>query len=323
VLFEMLTGEAMFAPKSDLEAIELATQAKREARRGRATRKVPQDLDDICMMALKRDRKDRYQNARELYADLRRFLNQAYPAFVDSDLGDLMQDLFAVEIREDRRRDDAADRVAAAVIAAGPEEEEEPTMASSALPVPGGTGSVSYRQLVTRVAIEAEPKVRLVGADGGAAMDVVPADPDARPLIKPGGMDGPGTLPPQHGPGAVDAAEPTVKAQNPFVSEVVSGLPTVAGPPPRREDDPTPRASRLEPEDAVVAPLETSVAEDPSLLPPSGARARGRPWPLFVGGRGPGPGPRPGGGDPPPERGGAPSGAGGRAPGRPPSRWSR
>ncbi|MCB9646529.1 MAG: protein kinase [Deltaproteobacteria bacterium] len=297
VLFEMLTGEAMFAPKSDLEAIELATQARVKSPRAR-NRKVPQDLDDICMKALKRDRADRYQSARELYADLRRFLNQAYPAFVDSDLGDLMRDLFAVEMREDKRKDEAADRVAEAVLASGTPL-EAPTVA---MPGPGSTGSVSYKQLVTRVAIEAEPRVRLVDDEG--SMDVIPADPGDRPLIRQGSMDGPGTLPPQSGPGA-GPGEPTVKAQNPFVSDVVSGLPTVAAPAPdlrtpsepsrppppraslsdptptlRPEDAPTPRASLLEPEDAV---LETSVAEDPSLLPPADQR-RARPWPLWVGG---------------------------------------
>src|SRR5688572_23856794 len=66
VLFEMLTGEAMFAPKTDLEAIELATAARVKSPRSRNP-KVPQDLDEIVMKALRRDREDRYQSAKDLY----------------------------------------------------------------------------------------------------------------------------------------------------------------------------------------------------------------------------------------------------------------
>ena len=110
VLFEMLTGEALFAPRTDVEAIEMAIDARVRSPR-RSNPAVPHDLEDIVMTALQRDRDLRYASAKDLYTDLRRFLNHHYPAYVGSELGDLMQDVFAPEIAEDRRLDELAEQV--------------------------------------------------------------------------------------------------------------------------------------------------------------------------------------------------------------------
>lgn len=267
VLFEMLTGEAMFAPKSDLEAIDLATKAKVKSPRSR-NRSVPKDLDDIVMKALKRDREDRYQTAKDLYSDLRRFLNQAYPDFVDADLGDFMQSMFSLELREDRQRDALAQRVAQQI-------SEMPTPSPAPKPaplkVPGLPDSqTSYKPLVTRVAI--------YGADGGDAMDVVPADSAPKALIHPGTLD-PGTLPPKAGPGAASEAEPTLKAPNPFVVDVAGGAPTV------NASAPEPRASTVAAHDALITPRVVGGGADPSLAPvPTLAGWDQRKWPLWLGG---------------------------------------
>ncbi|MEQ8278542.1 MAG: protein kinase [Deltaproteobacteria bacterium] len=240
VLFEMLTGEAMFAPKSDMEAIELATQARVKSPRARNPA-VPQELDDIVMRALRKDREDRYQHAKDLYADLRLFLNRHYPSFVASELGDFMKQMFSPEIAEERRLDEAAERLAARLDDS--EDEDDPTLAAPSGALAGDLPGdrKGYKQLVTRLGIgEAKPSVKVVGADGGRAMAVVPADPSDRPPINdPSGIEPGGTMPPQLGPGAMSpatpsyiaAAEPTVKADNPF-GPGKSILPTVKGPPP-------------------------------------------------------------------------------------------
>ncbi len=267
VLFEMLTGEAMFAPKSDLEAIELATNARVKSPRAR-NRRVPKELDEIVMKALKRNRKDRYQTAKELYADLQRFLNQAYPAFVGSELGDFMEGMFALEIREDQQRDDLALRVAAE-IAADPAPAPRPRPRGA---LPNLTGSQpSYKPLVTRVAID--------GADGGGAMDVIPAG-QSQPRLVPSGAGG-STLPPVDGPGALQEAEATVKAQNPFVLNAPTGLPTVKGAP-----SPRLRAETVAAKDALISPRQATIVNDPAMavaeapvpLPDE------RKWPVWVGG---------------------------------------
>ncbi len=229
VLFEMLTGEAMFAPKTDLEAIELATQARVKSPRSRNP-KVPQDLDDIVMKALRRDREERYQSAKDLYRDLRRFLNQHDPSFVGSELGDFMAQMFEREIGDDQRLDTIAERVAMKRSGTLDEDpEEDPTLHAT----PGALigGDRGYKQLVTRLGIPiGDEKFRLAGADGGRPMSIVVDDNSDRPLIRDGSAAPPlGTLPPQteRDPEYVSPAEPTVKADNPFVNSGPSVVPTV------------------------------------------------------------------------------------------------
>lgn len=237
VLFEMLTGEAMFAPKTDLEAIELATEARVKSPRSR-NQNVPQDLDDIVMKALARYRDERYQSAKELYGDLRRFLNQHFPTFVGSELGDFMQQMFEVEISQERQLDELAENVARRPTDGFGEAEEDPTISATPGALIGPEPHGSYKQLVTRLGIggTAEDRVRITGADGGRDMSVVPADdPSYRPLIRDPGerkeTEDPRTLPPEQLRFPA-GAEPTVKADNPFVVDAPSGNPTVMGPPP-------------------------------------------------------------------------------------------
>ncbi len=284
VLFETLTGEAMFAPKSDMEAIEMATEARVKSPRSRNP-KVPQDLDDIVMKALARDREKRYQTGKELYSDLRLFLNQYFPSFLSSDLGDFMGDMFEREIVLDRKLDETADRIAKGN--ASIDEEEDPTIANTGgMPLgvfPAQMDRKGYKQIVTRLAIgegtdsgalnapSPNSEERLVwGADGGRAMEVVPA---SRPLIRntsalaqastlPPGVEG--TLPPKNGQfvdDALAAVEPTVKADNPFTG-MQSVLPTVTGPPP---------------EDQVLQRRLPTVAGGDGFGPPSGTHEDSSP----------------------------------------------
>jgi serine/threonine protein kinase len=236
VLFEMLTGEAMFAPKNDLEAIELATAARVKSPRSRNLQ-VPQDLDDIVMKALRRDREERYQSAKDLYRDLRRFLNQHDPSFVGSELGDFMQQMFTQEITADQKLDAYAERVAAKRADMDEDEDDEPedpTLSAGPGTLAGGTSK--YKQLVTRlnVGAEKEEKFRLVGADGGHPMSVVVADPSDRPLIRSDDEPRRGTMPPmtERMQSLASPGEATVKADNPFVPGGASALPTEMAPVP-------------------------------------------------------------------------------------------
>lgn len=177
VLFELLTGEAMFAPRTDLEAIELASKALVRSPR-LSNPEVPKDLEDIVMKSLRRERQDRYPSAKELYSDLRRFLNLHHPAYVGSELGDRMQQLFRAEIEEDRRLDEVAEGIVADLRsqrprAASPEAPAPEAAASS----PGGGleqgTSPSYKQLVTR-SIEIAPAGRGAGGETGEASGAAP-----------------------------------------------------------------------------------------------------------------------------------------------------
>ncbi|MCK6552291.1 serine/threonine protein kinase, partial [Myxococcota bacterium] len=254
VLFEMLTGEAMFAPKSDMEAIAMASEARVRSPRSRNP-KVPQDLDDICMRALRRDRNDRYQSAKDLHGELRRFLNQHYPAYLGSELGDFMQGMFAQEIVAERRLDAIVERYAERASDddddALDDDLEDPTTVGKLELRPStavrrgasiveGAAKKPYKPIVTRLAIGAErtsrPEVKLIGADGGEPMGVVLHEAGSeRPPIRfeSAHAKHPGTLPPiaqaetVRPPEVValdeagfddGSAEPTRRASNPLVA---------------------------------------------------------------------------------------------------------
>lgn len=163
VLFELLTNEAYYAPKTDFEAIEMAMEAPTRSIRA-VNPAVPEALEAIAQKALAKDRVDRYASALELSKALRRFLNQAYPEVVPSDFADYVQERFALEIAEQHQ----ADRVAEAVMPDSPQP-----------PVTAAADDVErpYQRIVTRVGSRSDPDVRQVsGADGGRDMDVVPAE---------------------------------------------------------------------------------------------------------------------------------------------------
>ena len=108
LLFELLTGEALYAPRSDLEAIEMATRALvRSPREVRPD--IPDELERIVMRALAKDPADRYPSARALQDDLRLFTNHWDPSFVPSALGELMQVAFRDRMLRERARDDRAE----------------------------------------------------------------------------------------------------------------------------------------------------------------------------------------------------------------------
>ncbi|MFO0724469.1 MAG: serine/threonine-protein kinase [Myxococcota bacterium] len=159
VLFELLTGEAMFAPRTDVEAIEMASEARVRSPRGQNP-SVPKELDDIVMKALAREREERFQSAKELYTELRRFLNQYFPAYVGSELGDYMHAMFAAELEEDRRLDGLAEQVVQKRASLPPP--NAPPLATGEIGKAEGTKSGGYRELVTRSEIEL---VRPVAAD--------------------------------------------------------------------------------------------------------------------------------------------------------------
>ncbi len=107
VLFEMLTGEAMFAPKSDAEAIEIATRAEVKSPRSRNPL-VPRALDAIVMRALRKDREERYASARDMFLDLTRFLRGFAPGYSGGELAGLMRSMFRPDIVLERSLNEAA-----------------------------------------------------------------------------------------------------------------------------------------------------------------------------------------------------------------------
>jgi eukaryotic-like serine/threonine-protein kinase len=192
VLFEMLTGRPMYEPRDDFEAIEMARSANVRSPRS-LNPSIPEELNQIVMRACSRQSAERYQTAKELHTELRVFLNHRYPEFVESEIADLVQLLFAPEIVEENSLDAAAEVFARAALAqpslvAG----DEPTVYATLAPARAllrprrarnawskGPGAEEYQPLVS------SDEIRLAGADGGEPMSVVLADSAERPLVQP------------------------------------------------------------------------------------------------------------------------------------------
>lgn len=93
VMYEMFTNQRPFYAESDYKQIEMIKKGivkspiiYRED--------LPDELADIVMKCLARDRDERYQTAGELQSDLQRYLFKTYPGFVPSKLQDFTKKFF-------------------------------------------------------------------------------------------------------------------------------------------------------------------------------------------------------------------------------------
>jgi serine/threonine protein kinase len=73
VLYELLTGRRPFEGSEDQQIIQVLQDFPRAPRRHDA--RIPRDLETICMKAMSREPRHRYQTAGDMAADLRRFLD--------------------------------------------------------------------------------------------------------------------------------------------------------------------------------------------------------------------------------------------------------
>ena len=121
VLFELLSGEHMYNPRTEREALDIARQAKVRSPRSRNP-EVPRELDDIVMRALARSPADRFENAGDFASALRRFLNYYDPLFVGSDLQQLMMSRFSREAEKERRLNNRAEALAIKLAAESPKQ---------------------------------------------------------------------------------------------------------------------------------------------------------------------------------------------------------
>lgn len=93
IMYEMLTNQRPFYAESDYKQIEMIKKGivkspliYRE--------NLPDELVDILMKALQKERDARYQTAADLQADIQRYLFKTYPSFVPSKLQHFSKTLF-------------------------------------------------------------------------------------------------------------------------------------------------------------------------------------------------------------------------------------
>jgi serine/threonine protein kinase len=144
VLWEMLTGRRAFKTDNEVKTLDRVRSVDIE-RVSVVNPAVPARLSDIVARCMEKNPDDRYQDGRELHADLLNFLYPATPDVVQQSLGHFMHELFADEIAVERDRLERGTRVARLLHDAEPsvelqEDWEEDRRANSQPTVANGAG---------------------------------------------------------------------------------------------------------------------------------------------------------------------------------------
>ncbi len=103
-LYELLTGERLFVGESDFATLEKVRNVDIMPP-STYNRRVPEDLEQIVLKALARDRDERYQTAMQLHDDLQSFMYTSGNFFSRKDLSLYMHRVFAEEIDKESARD--------------------------------------------------------------------------------------------------------------------------------------------------------------------------------------------------------------------------
>jgi serine/threonine protein kinase len=103
-LYELLTGERLFVGESDFSTLEKVRNVDIMPP-STYNRRIPEELEQIVLKALARNREDRYQTAMELHDDLQSFMYTSGNFFGRKDLSAYMRKAFAEELEKESARD--------------------------------------------------------------------------------------------------------------------------------------------------------------------------------------------------------------------------
>jgi serine/threonine protein kinase len=103
-LYELLTGERLFVGESDFATLEKVRNVEIMPP-STYNRRIPEELEQIVMRALARDRGERHQTAMSLHDDLQAFMYTSGNFFGRRDLSVYMQRVFAEELEKEKARD--------------------------------------------------------------------------------------------------------------------------------------------------------------------------------------------------------------------------
>jgi eukaryotic-like serine/threonine-protein kinase len=103
-LYELLTGERLFVAESDFATLEKVRSVDIMPP-STYNRRIPEELEQIVMRALARDRDRRYQSAMQLHDDLQAFMHTSANMFSRKELSGFMHRMFAEEIDKESARD--------------------------------------------------------------------------------------------------------------------------------------------------------------------------------------------------------------------------
>ncbi|HZJ67504.1 MAG TPA: serine/threonine-protein kinase, partial [Kofleriaceae bacterium] len=283
VLYELLTGERLFAADSDYATAEKVKNVE-ILPPSTYNRKIPDELERIVLKALAKDVDERYQNAIDLHDELQAFVYTAGEFYSRKDLAGWMKRSFGKEIEEETAKLEGYRQLKPPIPGSPP---PVPTVPASSAPIPVVQAAAPSQPVVPASASpspspspQASPQPLASGS-----LDPLPVLPSGAAAAPPATGDAP-ALPPS------DA----VPEPAPAVSRVSTGnrgpvrkqpptqpAPLVAKPPP------PPQPGRSQPVPAVAGPrlerrsredqdgLGGRAAPDAHATVPRGARGRLRP----------------------------------------------
>ncbi|MBM4391837.1 MAG: serine/threonine protein kinase [Deltaproteobacteria bacterium] len=309
VMWEMLTGRRAFKTDNEIKTLERVRNVEIEPA-CLVNNQVPTRLSEIVMRCLEKDPADRYQDARELHADLLNFLYPATPDVVQQSLHHFMSELFADDIATERGRVEESTRLARAMHEAEPSVElqedweegqrggSEPTVApvkttpapsrlpillgAAALAVALGVVGLGGLWMVNQSAPAPEVKTEIVQASPSIVLRVAPVEG----VVKLDGKDaGKGTsLTLRDVPLGKHTVEVTAEGYEPYSKEIEVGegekllldvkLAAVRKPPEMRLESPpkvAPAEARIEPS---ATPQPAAKVDPPP--PPPAEKAKGK-----------------------------------------------
>lgn len=103
-LYELLTGERLFVAETDFATLEKVRNVDIMPP-STYNRRIPEDLEQIVLRALARNRDDRHQTAMALHDELQSFMYTSGNFFGRKDLSMYMQRVFAEELSKETARD--------------------------------------------------------------------------------------------------------------------------------------------------------------------------------------------------------------------------
>jgi len=101
-LYEMVTGQRLFAAPTDIATLKLVSEAAVPADAA-ALQAAPQELASIILRALAREPEERWPSAGEMAHALSTYAAQSEPGYGTKDLAELMREWFAPDMEADQR----------------------------------------------------------------------------------------------------------------------------------------------------------------------------------------------------------------------------
>ncbi len=192
ILHEMLTGRRLFKTDSEVKTLERVKRVDVDPPSA-LNPAVPARLDEIVMRALAREPDQRFQDAREMHAELLEFLYPASPDLTQQSLSHFMRDLFSDEMESERSRTESGSALARQMHDSVADTELEPefegngttpTRAAPLLP----PKSQSRAGLFFALFLVGVLAIALVGVIGWNAMQepVVPVEPVVEAAVTTG-----------------------------------------------------------------------------------------------------------------------------------------